>query len=281
MRRNELDEEPSVASSDENDEVKAQLRQALSAKLAKSLKWDIVSTQPEDPPLQIYGEDARPATGEDGDEVAETHEDGPPETFEFRLFGASKPATTVILEKDRPFKPGEGTIVARRPISFYFSRPSQREREEYASVLITWEQIMEKSTQRAWGLERPWKTIASITVSHGRSKSGHEGSSTFVTEDGDGKKRGRKRLGKKTRIARRKRDRAIAAKKEAEEKTRLEKEEHIKAKKKRLNHVKKVRARAKAKQKKAAERAAAGGEPVGDDGGDMDEASVDISMDGS
>lgn len=281
MRRDELDEESSVASSDENDETKAQLREALSAKLAMSLEWDLVPSQPGDLPLRNRGEQAGPAAGENGDEAVETEEDERPETFEFRLFGARKPATTVVLEKDRPFKPGEGGIVARRPTSFYFSRPSQREREEYASVLVTWEQIMEKSRQRAWGLEKPWKTIASITVSDGRSNGGQKGSATVAAGDGDGKKRTRKRPGKKSRIASRKRDRAAAAKKAAEEKARLEKEEHLKAKKKRLNHIKKVRARAKAKQKKAAERAAAGGEAAGEKGGDADGTSVDISMDGS
>lgn len=281
MRRDELDEESSVASSDENGEAKAQLREALSAKLARSLKWDLISTQPADLPPLNHDEDARPGAGEDGDEAAETDDEESPEAFEFRLFGSSKPATTVVLEKDRPFKPGEGNIVSRRPISFYFSRPSQREREEYASVLVTWEQVMENSRQRTWGLERPWKTIASITVPNGKSKSSQGESDTVAAGDGDVKKTRRKRLGKKTRIVRRKRDKAVAAKKEADEKAKLEKEEHIKAKKKRLNHVKKVRARAKAKQKKAAERAAAGEEPIGDDGEDVHEASVDISMDGS
>ena len=278
MRRDELDEKSSVASSDENDEIKAQLREALSARLAGSLEWDVAPPQSHGPLSQEHVADAEPAAGAND---VESEEDEPPETFEFRLFGSSKPATTVVLEKDRPFKPGEGSIVARRPISFYFSRPSQKERDEYASVLVTWEQVMKKSQQRMWGLERPWKTVASISVSKGVSRAGESGGSMAVAGGGDEKRKGRKRVGKKTRIARRKRDRAAAAKKEAEEKSRIEKEEHIKAKKKRLNHVKKLRARAKAKEKKAAERAAAGGVAGGDDEENAGEASDSMPIDGS
>ncbi|MBE3042598.1 DUF2011 domain-containing protein [Candidatus Bathyarchaeota archaeon] len=274
-----------MASSDKNDEEKEQLREALNARLARSLQWDITPTQPQEPPSRKHAGDAESEVKGDGDDAEETDEEEPPETFEFRLFGSSKPATTVVLEKDRPFKPGSGSIVARRPASFYLSRPSQREREEYASALMTWEQVMEKSRQRMWGLERPWKTIASLTASDGKPKRSQKAALKIVAEAREeGSKR--KRLGKKTRIARRKRDRAAAAKKEAEEKAKAEKEDHVKAKKKRLNHVKKVRARAKAKAKRAAERAAAGLDPVEEDdasvdGGSADEAGADISMEGT
>lgn len=281
MRRDELNEEPPVEDNfDEGEEERERLREALNARLADSLKWDLTEVQPEEPLPQKRPEAVEAAEG-DGGEGTETEEDEPPETFEFRMFGSSKPATTVVLEKDRPFKPGQGTIIARRPTSFYFARPSPQTRKEFESVLVTWEQIMEKSQQRAWGLERPWKTIASITVSDGKSKNDGKGPSTAVAEAKGEEKKGRKRLGKKTRIIRRKRERASAAKKEAEEKARLEKEEHVKAKKKRLNHVKKLRARAKAKEKKAAARAA-GEEVEGEDGGSSaDEAAADISMEGA
>lgn len=280
MRRDELDDGSSVASSDENDEVKARLREALSARLAHSLEWDITPIQPQEPLSRKSAGDVGAGTGENVDDEDETDEDEPPETFAFRLFGSSKATTTVVLEKDRPFKPGEGNIVARRPISFYLSRPSAREREEYASVVMTWEQIMERSRQRMWGLERPWKTIATINSSDGKPKGIKKPGSSSATEGQDGGKGKRTRLGKKARIAKRKRDKATAAKKEAEEKAKLEKEEHIKAKKKRLNHVKKLRARAKAKAKKAAER----GEAVADEGasdeGSADEVTADIYMEG-
>lgn len=282
MRRDELNEEPPAEDNfDEGEEERARLREALNARLAGSLKWDLTEVQPEEPLPRKRPEGAVPTADGDGDEGTETDEEEPPETFEFRLFGSTKPATTVVLEKDRPFKPGQGTIVARRPASFYFARPSPQTQQEFASVLVTWEQIMEKSRQRAWGLERPWKTIASITASDGKSKNGGKGPSTIVAEAKGEEKKGRKRLGKKTRIIRRKRERAMAAKKEAEEKAKMEKEEHVKAKKKRLNHAKKLRARAKAKEKRAAARAA-GEEVEGeDDGSSADEAAADISMEGA
>lgn len=265
----------------EGEEERERLREALNARLAGSLKWDLAEVQPEEPLPRKRAEDAEPAAEEGANEGTETDEEEPPETFAFRLFGSTNPATTVVLEKDRPFKPGQGTIVARRPASYYFARPSPQTRQEYASALVTWEQIMEKSRQRAWGLERPWKTIASISVSDGKSKNGGKGQSTDDAEAKGEEKKGRKRLGKKTRIIRRKRERALAAKKEAEEKAKADKDEHLKAKKKRLNHVKKLRARAKAKEKRAAARAA-GGEGEGeDDGSSADEAAADISMEGA
>lgn len=282
MRRDELNEEPPVEDKfGEGEEERERLREALNARLAGSLKWDLAEVQPEEPLPRKRAEDAEPAAEEGANEGTETDEEEPPETFAFRLFGSTNPATTVVLEKDRPFKPGQGTIVARRPASYYFARPSPQTRQEYASALVTWEQIMEKSRQRAWGLERPWKTIASISVSDGKSKNGGKGQSTDDAEAKGEEKKGRKRLGKKTRIIRRKRERALAAKKEAEEKAKADKDEHLKAKKKRLNHVKKLRARAKAKEKRAAARAA-GGEGEGeDDGSSADEAAADISMEGA
>lgn len=264
-----MDEEPPVSSFEGGEEVRAQLREALSAKLAGSLHWELVPEQPLGPPSRKPSGNASPATGEygaagNGDDDAETDEEEPPEEFAFRLFGSSNAAAKVTLEKDRPFKPGQGGILVRRPPAYYLARPSQRLREEYASALVTWEQITEKSRQRFWGLERPWRTIPGTAVSEERpARCGKEAPKAAV-EGREQESRGRKRLGKKTRIVRRKRDRAAAAEREAADKIRAEKEEHLKAKKKRLNQVKKVRARAKAKAQKAAARSAVGG---GGDGG--------------
>lgn len=291
-----MNEAPRVDTLEESEEVRAKLREALSARLANTLQWEIVPAQPLEPQPQEASRDpnsvARRENGEaNGDNGEETDEEEPPEVFEFRMFGSSKPAAKVELEHDRPFKPGQGTILARRPTSYYFARPSPRLQREYASALVTWEQVMERSRQRLWGLERPWKTIATITTttSSGTSGNGGQGDSKVVAEGQDEEKRGRKRLGKKTRIVRRKRMRALEAKKAAEEKKReaevkkqAEKEEHLKDKKKRLNHVKKLRARAKAKAMKAAARAGGDGGQGGEGGQSGDEeADADTTMDAS
>ncbi|SPN98933.1 uncharacterized protein DNG_01972 [Cephalotrichum gorgonifer] len=285
VRREELNEAPCVDSPPESEEVRAQLLEALNARMANTLEWEeLVPAQPleQQPREALSGIDlaAERETGEG------TDEEELPEVFSFRLFGSSKPTAKVELENDLPFKPGQGGIVARRPASYYFARPSPGQKREYASALVTWEQIMERSERRCWGLERPWKTIATITTTlKGKPGCGGNGGSRIVAEGQEEEKKRRRRLGKKTRIVRRKRMRALEAKKEAEEKARAAKEESLKAKKKRANHAKKVRARAKAKAAKASARGADGGHD-GDDGESNDgEAggsnSADVTMEGA
>ena len=282
VRRNELDDRSSVDSAEVDEEARAHLREVLNSKLASSLSWDITPIQqpaavpPPPAKIELPAEDAQdehPTETEDEEE--------PPEEFEFRLFGTSQPAAKILLEKDRPFKPGEGGIIARRPISYYFARPATAaERARYEASVMTFEQIIERSRRRFWGLERPWKTVATITVRSKRKgglKDELPGSVVCEGPDEEGKKmRRRKRPGKKMRIKQRMREKARKEKQEAEEKARLEKDEHLKAKKKRLNSIKKVRARAKAKAKKQAAREAAGETLVVDDGSGAKEGRPDV-----
>jgi hypothetical protein len=261
VRREDLDERSSVASFDEDEEAQQKLRDALSRKLAGSLSWEIVIEEQPAPKLK-----PRPVDGSVDGAAAdddETEDEEPPEEFEFKLFGTTRPATKIVLEKFKPFKPGQGTIVAWRPAAYYFAGPTTpRQRAQYEAALVTWDQLMETSRRRFWGLERPWRTIAKIdntSKAKVSAKQGQRGgsSSTIVAEGtaDDGKKRGRP--GKKTRIAMRKRERVAKSKMEADEKARAAKEESLKAKKKRLNHTKKLRLRAKAKEKKIAAKAGA------------------------
>ena len=157
-----------------------------------------------------------------------------------------------------------------------------RERARYEASVVTFDQIMERSQQRFWGLERPWKTIATINLSSKRKGDLYTVVAEEEKDDDEKKKRRRKRPGKKMRIKQRTRAKAMKEKKEAEEKAKLEKEEHLKAKKRRLNHVKKLRARAKAKEKKQAARDAAGATGDGGHDGEKEDspAASDTHSDG-
>lgn len=280
VRRSELDDRSSVSSDDSDEVSRDRLRETLHAKLANSFAWDPIpapvaaSAPPQTPsvhsktiPTTMSGGVSQPKdlAGGDREESTATDEeqDEPlPEEFEFRLFGGpGLAATKIVLEKDRPYKPGEGTIVSRRPISFYFSRPATgNARARYEASVVTFDQIMERSQQRLWGLERPWKTVATINISSKGKAKGPSNATMVVATDGGEMNKTRKRPGKKKRIKKRKMAEVSKERRAAEEKAKLDKEEHLKAKKKRLNLVKRLRSRAKAKEKKQAARDVAANE---------------------
>lgn len=130
-----------------------------------------------------------------------------------------------------------------------------KQKQEYAYAAVSGEQVFERSHDRAWGLELPWK-VTTITVTR-KAKPGEEAE--------DGASKSKRRPGKKQRISLRKRSKAKEERKVVEAQRLTEKEEHIKDKKKRLNRLKKLRKRAKAREQKQAGKG---------EGGDSDDDSA-------
>lgn len=170
------------------------------------------------------------------DAAGEDHE----EEFAFRLFSKAPPTQKIVLEEDTG-PTGIGAFVAGRPLSYYVvTNVPARQKQEYAMVAMSGDQVLGKSHDRAWGLELPWK-VTNTTVT--RKASPGDKTEDKVTE-------GRRRPGKKQRISLRKRAKEKEEKEAADAKKMAEKEEHIKDKKKRMNRLKKLRKKAKAKEQK-------------------------------
>ncbi|KAM0435200.1 hypothetical protein ACHAPT_003290 [Fusarium lateritium] len=260
VRREDLNASDDGAGCESDDGIQdAELRARLNAQIARSLGLGDSYVQPV----------ADLATGDShlagpkgsGDEEAgasgfpdETGEDAE-EEFAFRLFSSAPAAQKVVLEED--VEPtGDGGFVGGRPLSYYVvTNVPTRQKQEYAFAAVSGDQVLERSHDRAWGLELPWK-VTSITVTR-KARPGEK------AEDGAGKSK--RRPGKKQRISLRKRSKAREEKKAAEVQRLTEKEEHIKDKKKRMNRLKKLRKRAKAREQKQGAKG---------DGGDSDDDSA-------
>jgi len=271
VRREDLNDTSSVESlASGEDEERADLQRVLREKLQDVMGWDqhgssFPSSTPSHGDLTSKGpagcrrddsRDGGAATDDKGEEPAA-------EEFEFRLFRSAKPGMKVILEEERPFKPGDGGIIARRPASYYVKPPaSAEERRRFETVSLTGDEVLARSSRPYWGLELPWRIVAKLEAANTAKPLPLEGPKVVTKAAGEIGKR--KRPGKKRRIARRQKDRAAKQEQEQQEKEKITKEEHLKAKKKRLNHAKKMRARIKAKekQKKLAPEVAAADELV-------------------
>ncbi|KAF2640685.1 hypothetical protein P280DRAFT_490114 [Massarina eburnea CBS 473.64] len=172
---------------------------------------------------------------------------------ELVLFAA--PANTTQSHKIRLSSPdaatGEPGLLVKKPRSYYFADDSTGEKlEEYSAVALTGEEVTEISKLRWPGCAVPWK-VQTVTAS-GMKKIvlvGHP--PTLVTvEEKDHKRR---RKGKKSRIALRKK--VQTAHEKNDERTRLakEKEEAEREKRTRRNREKKVKRKAREKTKKPGE----------------------------
>lgn len=194
---------------------------------------------------------------EDAETCADQSKDGDLGEFEFRLFSTAGSRAKVVLQSENEAQ-GEGGIVSRRPSSYYLVQGLPIElRRQYESAAVSGEDVLARSRWRSWGLELPWK-VSHITAA--------TASTNATWTAGASGSAGRKRPGKKARLAvrRRERVRKLAAEDAAEKQ--MCKEEHIKDKKKRLNRAKKLRRRAKDKQKKMeADGCGAAGEADGSD----------------
>ncbi|CAH0024190.1 unnamed protein product [Clonostachys rhizophaga] len=250
VRREELN--GSDCSEDSDVEYDAVLRARFEARLAETIKIGPAETETQPEPGG-----SRSNHGEDSDAQIE---DGNGE-LEFCLFGGTGAVPTKVVLEDDSESDGEGGLVPTRPYSFYFpGRPPRKLQKEYDFSAVSGQDVLERSRQRFWGMEYPWK-VTHITATRKGGPAAHASK-----ENEDPNKR--KRPGKKQRIALRVKAKERAAEAEAASKQAAEKEEQVKDKKKRMNRLKKLRKRAKEKGKKIAARGTGGEDDAGESDGD-------------
>ncbi|TFB04720.1 hypothetical protein CCMA1212_002536 [Trichoderma ghanense] len=261
VRREEL--HASDESSWSESEVDAELEARLNAQIAKSLGIDESAFRPPQPPTtlpvlerpQTNGKSESEALSSDSESEPGTPvDDSPPndegaeaedEGYAFRLFSTAGPAPKVVLEDYD--KVVEGKLLRGRPLSYYLATDvSPEKKHEYEVAAVSGEDVLARSKVRHWGLELPWKVT---TIKATRKVRSGEEQANRTQMDSEQQAR-RKRPGKKSRIAMRKKARAQAQAEEEAKKKMADKEEQIKEKKKRLNRLKKLRRRAQKKAEK-------------------------------
>ncbi|KAG5749471.1 hypothetical protein H9Q69_010832 [Fusarium xylarioides] len=246
VRREDLDKSDDGAENWSVDGIcDAELRAKLNAQIARSLGLEILAEPAPDVAMKdcsltgskescdndIGESEAIPAAR--GDEEEE---------FVFRLFSKAPPSQKVVLEEDHG-PTGDGTFVSGRPLTYYVVKNVSAERKhEYTVAAVSGDQVLARSHGRAWGLEIPWKVTKLVINRKARADKKPQ----------DEVAQTKRRPGKKQRISLRKRAREMEERKAAEVKKLAEKEEHVKDKKKRMNRLKKLRKRAKAKGQKQA-----------------------------
>ncbi|KAI0024496.1 hypothetical protein F4780DRAFT_725624, partial [Xylariomycetidae sp. FL0641] len=265
VRREDLYDAESDAESSGNDELDSSIREKLNAQLSGLL--DISFAADDDGPApkqetqQITGQNDGP---EDvGDDA------GPPEeeAFMFRLFRDEDLSHTVVIApQDGPEQKGDGGfVVPKRPQSYYLAtEPSPELIEQFRQAAVSAGYLLADSKKRRWGLEKPWKVTA---IPAGDDKSQQLGITGKQSADSTEKK---KRPGKKRRIILRVREKAKKEQAEKAKQQLVDKEQHLKDKKARLNRERKLKRRAKEREKK---QAANGGVAPGDTGMDDDAGS--------
>lgn len=252
VRREELYDASSDrhSSPERQNEEDAELRAKLNARLSNllSLNLDATTTTPPAPTKpQSTSEETQPPDGQD-DAAGEAE-------FEFRLFSTSTAAPKVVLAPEEGEAPFSGPALSQRPISHHIrGELSPHEAEQFQRAAVAGRDVRAWAGQRAWGLEVPWRvTRITVTVGAKRGSVEQQGVTGTVTQK-------KKRLGKKSRIVLRKREKAKKEAEAAREKLKMSKEEHLKEKKKRLNREKKLKRRLKEKEKKLAQKGEGGGE---------------------
>jgi hypothetical protein len=186
------------------------------------------------------------------------------EEFEFRLFNTSKAVTKIVLpdEQEELSHLGNGKfVVPSRPLSFYLApKPSDQLQAEFEFSAVTGDEILERSRQRCWGLELPWR-VTQITLAGSDKSGGLSGDIALKGAETGNLVDKRRRPSKKKRIAVRIKEKArlekkaaLEREKEAKQKESQDKEEYLREKKKRLNRQKKLKRRAKNKEEKEKER---------------------------
>ncbi|KAL8392853.1 hypothetical protein RB595_002875 [Gaeumannomyces hyphopodioides] len=260
VRREKLYDSGSESESGGPEDAAAQA--TLQERLSSLLSFDVA-------PVVVEEDSSTARAGEAGGEPAAAPAD---EVFEFKLFSAPKaaggggpaPVAKVVLEPadtaaDQAGGEGSGDggfVVPRRPLSHYVAaEPSAERRAQWELSAVTGDEVLARSTQRCWGLEKPWR-VTKIVISTGGGKRGGGGSeaSTATAASGsppsaaaadEGKK---KRPGKRRRIAMRVKTKALKEE-QAKQQT---KEEHLREKKKRLNREKQLKRRQKERERKQA-----------------------------
>ncbi|KAM0073856.1 hypothetical protein ACKRZS_014725 [Fusarium odoratissimum] len=246
VRREDLDKSDDGAENWSDDGIcDAELRATLNAQIARSLGLEILAESTPEVAMKdcslTGGKESRDDDIGDSEAIPAA-EDDQEEEFVFRLFSKAPPSQKVVLEED-PGLTGDGTFVSGRPLTYYVVKNISAERKhEYTVAAVSGDQVLARSHGRAWGLEVPWK-VTKLAIT--RKARANEKPKDEVAQR-------KRRPGKKQRISLRKRAKEREERKAAEVKKMAEKEEHVKDKKKRMNRLKKLRKRAKAKGQKQA-----------------------------
>ncbi|KAJ4856236.1 hypothetical protein T069G_09604 [Trichoderma breve] len=210
----------------------------LNAQIAKALGIDESAFRAPKPQDTLAGPSRPQANDESASNEGAEAED---EAYTFRLFSTAGPAPKVVLENhDRIV---EGKLARGRPLSYYLVTDlSPEKKHQYEMAAVSGEDILARSKIREWGLELPWR-VTNIKV----TRKARPGEGVNITGADDEQQAKRKRLGKKSRIAMRKKARAKEQAEAAAKQKMADKEEQVKEKKKRLNKLKKARRKAKRK----------------------------------
>ncbi|KAF4950365.1 hypothetical protein FGADI_8240 [Fusarium gaditjirri] len=243
VRREDLDKSDDGADNWSDGICDAELRAKLNAQIARSLGLETLAESTPKVAMKdcslTGGKEFRDDDIGDSEAIPAAEYDEEDE-FVFRLFRKAPPSQKVVLEEDAG-PTGDGTFMSGRPLTYYMVKSiSAKQKHEYTVAAVSGDQVLARSHGRAWGLEVPWKvTKLAITRKARANKKPH-----------DEVAQRKQRPGKKQRISLRKRAKEREEREAAEVKKMAEKQEHIKDKKKRMNRLKKLRKRAKAKGQK-------------------------------
>ncbi|KIV99948.1 uncharacterized protein PV09_08465 [Verruconis gallopava] len=199
------------------------------------------------------------------------------EELEFRLFASTTESQMPVIRirLHSPACKEESANLARgRPKSYYFKgQPSVKEQAQLNSVALSGEQVIEMSKMPCPGLNLPCRVIKLQTLSTSHA-------TDALSKDTDGiktwqgeistvfDKKRRKRPGKKSRVAVRKKLQKEAERVRLARIAEIDKELAERMKKSKKNRDKKLRQRAKEKERKAAARAQ---QTSGKDNGDVND----------
>lgn len=228
------------------EEEDGKIRAELNARLASLLSLDLQAA------AGLEGEEEE----DEFDGERQVDQWSPPDEaeFEFRLFSTSAPSQRVVLATGND-EEHKGPAISSRPISFYLrGELSAEEKARFQFAAVTGAEVLAEAKKRAWGLEVPWR-VTKIVVS-----TNYKREPKFQAATESLKTQGRKRPGKKKRIALRIKEKARKEALTAVEKQKMTKEEHLREKKKRLNRERKLKRRQKEKEKKLAAKGGGGGD---------------------
>lgn len=176
------------------------------------------------------------------------------EEVELRLFAGPSNAAPAT-HKIRLSSPGAGTgepgFIVKKPRSYYFAdEPTSEEEGALQAAAIDGKTVLELSREPWPGCALPWK-VRYISAAGVRKEvlTGHPPALVTLEEN----EHKRKRKGKKTRIAIRKKRLATKEKLDGKAKLAQEKEEAEREKRTRRNREKKVKKKAREKAKKASD----------------------------
>ncbi|KAF2121266.1 hypothetical protein BDV96DRAFT_640662 [Lophiotrema nucula] len=210
-------------------------------------------------------------TPENDDDAAHRSVDEEAELILFATNPSSEPQSHKIRLASPVAEQGEPGFAVKKPRSYYFADEGDSEREaELKAAAIDGKTVLALAREPWPGCALPWK-VKTITPT-GMKRSVTVGHSNVVVAIEESVHK-RRRKGKKSRIAIRKKLQANEVKREANERLAKEKEEAEKEKRTRRNREKKLKQKARNKAKRSAEGAAAGSpveepESVSDAGAD-------------